>query len=242
MANVIAPDRRINSLLAGALAAYGLCIRGWVVPDGESPLAKAGLCLAAGEPAHAVCLVGHGGGGFWPIFAAWHRLNSGVREPLDSWSKSVITPIARAVGGEAVFPSDKPWRPFQQWGMAAEGLKASPLGMLIHPVYGLWHGYRGAILFSALDVSGWPEDVARLRQITTHPCDSCATKPCLTRCPVDAFKPDGLAVTACRDHLNTVAGQQGCMTSGCLAREACPVGQTYRYSAAQIRFYMTAFA
>ena len=26
---------------------------------------------------------------------------------------------------------------------------ASPLGLLIHPDYGLWHGYRGALLFAA---------------------------------------------------------------------------------------------
>ena len=29
--------------------------------------------------------------------------------------------------------------------MRAEGLKPSPLGVLVHPDFGLWHGYRGAI-------------------------------------------------------------------------------------------------
>ena len=56
---------------------------------------------------------------------------------------------AAEIGGQAIFPSDKPYMPFQQWAMQAEGLKKSPLGMLIHPVYGLWHAYRGAILMPA---------------------------------------------------------------------------------------------
>ena len=31
--------------------------------------------------------------------------------------------------------------------MRAEGLKPSPIGILMHPQFGLWHAYRGALLF-----------------------------------------------------------------------------------------------
>ena len=36
------------------------------------------------------------------------------------------------------------WR----WAQRAEPLHPSPLGVLIHPVHGLWHAYRGALAFA----------------------------------------------------------------------------------------------
>ena len=32
--------------------------------------------------------------------------------------------------------------------MRAEAVAPSPLGILIHPDYGLWHAYRGALAFA----------------------------------------------------------------------------------------------
>jgi ferredoxin len=230
----------IGALDAG-LAGHGLCLRGWVFPDAATVAMPSG-----GANASAICLVGHAGGRFWPVFGAWRARHPGISDPLDTWSKSVITPLAEAAGGKAVFPSDRPWQPFQQWAMAAEGLKPSPLGMLIHPDYGLWHGYRGAILFE--DAAMAEPALAELRlaglaarDATPHPCDSCAAKPCLSVCPVGAFTPAGFAVSDCRSHLKDQAGQDGCMRSGCLARDACPVGRGHRYSMDQIRFHMAAF-
>ena len=228
--------------LDAALAGHGLCLRGWVFPD------TATVAMPSdGESAAAICLVGHAGGGFWPVFENWRGMHPGIEDPLDTWSKAVIIPLAEAAGGEAVFPSDRPWHPFQQWAMAAEGLKPSPLGMLIHPDYGLWHGYRGAILFG-------PEALARLKGETTaieaaavgpdvpHPCDACADKPCLSACPVNAFGSAGFDVLSCRAWLKSEPGRKGCMTSGCLARDACPAGRAHRYGDAQIRFHMTAYS
>jgi hypothetical protein len=48
-----------------------------------------------------------------------------------------------------VFPFERPYLPFQRRAMRAEACYPSPLGLLIHPDYGLWHGYRGALLFAA---------------------------------------------------------------------------------------------
>ncbi len=192
-----------------------------------------------------ICLIGHAGGDFWPVFDLWREENTGIAHPLDTWSKHIIRPIALSLSGEAVFPSDKPWRPFQQWAMAAEGLRPSPLGLLIHPDYGLWHGYRGAILFGAqaamaLETAGVAHGT---RQRTlVNPCDTCTDRPCLSACPVDAFGPAGFDVSTCRDYLKMDKGQQGCMTSGCLARDACPLGRNYRYGVEQIRFHMTAYS
>ena len=220
--------------IGAALSASGLIPRGAIFFDGaDAPR------LASGAPAAAVVLIGHGGGVFFSRFGAWLADHPGVADPLDRWSKAVISLVAEALGGEAVFPSDPPYLPFQRWAMAAEGLKASPLGILMHPEFGLWHGYRGAILFGE---GGFEAADCGPPVSAVHACDSCVAKPCLSACPVSAFSSAGFDVAACRAHLATETGQTGCMTSGCKARAACPVGAEYRYGAAQIRFHMAAFA
>lgn len=244
-------EPRLTAAVAAALKPSGLRPRGWLGADPDTAPR-----LADGTPAVAICLVGHAGGGFWPVFEAWQETHPGIPDPLDTWSKAVIRPIAASLGGEAVFPSDQPWQPFQQWAMAAEGLRPSPLGLLCHPEYGLWHGYRGAILFGAgvladqpahgdTPVSEMAEGIAEpaipYSRRSLHPCDSCSDKPCLDACPVDAFDGAGFDVAGCRTYLKTEAGARGCMQSGCLARNACPVGRTYRYGGAQLRFHMVAF-
>jgi hypothetical protein len=204
----------------------------------ETELSEVGLMffgsLRQSEGKYAA-LISHAGSSIWPHFTAWRaRRPDDLADPLDAWSKSVITPIAKQFGGKAVFPSDHPYLPFQQWAMQATGMKPSPLGILIHPIYGLWHAFRGAIIFDA-------ETLIQEPQSLSHPCDLCAGKPCLSACPVNAFSGDGFDVAACRSHL---AGWDGeaCMSGGCLARRACPVGQEYAYNEEQMQFHMRAFA
>lgn len=217
--------------IRAALRPHGLFLRGVVnFADGETA-----PVLVDGQPAAGVVLVGNVGSSIWPHFRAWQDAapDRGGGDPLDAWSKAVIGPVASALGATAYFPSDPPWQPFQQWAMRAEGLRASPLGILMHPVYGLWHGYRGALGFA--DAIETAAEVA-----APHPCDGCRDKSCLDRCPVGAVGATGFDVAACRDHLRTEAGQEGCMAAGCLARDACPVGASYRYDDDQLRFHMAA--
>lgn len=223
----------LSDSIRAALRPHGLFLRGTVnFAGGETaPL------LADGRRAASVALIGNIGSSIWPHFRAWQGQapERGGRDPLDAWSKAVIGPVANALGATAYFPSDPPWQPFQQWAMRAEGLRASPLGILIHPVYGLWHGYRGALGFGeAIDAKAVAEPPG------PHPCDECRERPCLARCPAGAVGAAAFDVPACRGHLRTKAGQEGCMAAGCLAREACPVGAGYRYCADQLRFHMAA--
>ena len=193
--------------------------------------------LRNGQAAKSVVLLGNIGGSFWPVFQHWRDgvPDRGGENPLDTWSKAVIEPVAGAFGATAYFPSDPPWQPFQQWAIRAEGLKASPLGILIHPHYGLWHGYRGALGFAqALPPTASPND--------QHPCDHCPDRPCLSICPAQAVLSSGFQVRPCRAHLKTTAGQAGCMGAGCLARNACPVGSAYRYPEEQLHFHMAALS
>lgn len=222
----------ILGAIEALLAPFGLSCRG-VLRFGPGESAPA---LPEGGHAAAVVLVGVTGGTLWPVFDAWRatQTDGGGDDPLDRWSKLVIDGVAADIGAAACYPSEQPYQPFQSWAMRAEGLAPSPLGILMHPRYGLWHSYRGALLFST-----WAEAMETPTAMA-HPCGSCAAKPCLSACPVAAISEAGFDVGRCREHLATPAGQSGCMVSGCLARNACPVGTSFRYPDAQLRFHMQA--
>ena len=178
-------------------------------------------------------LIGNIGGSLWRSFLAWREGQPDMADPLDTWSKAVLRPLAERFGATVYFPSDPPWQPFQRWAVQAEGLKPSPLGILIHPVYGLWHGYRGAFGFrEQLEVPAL--------ETAVHPCESCLEKPCLTHCPAGAITLEGFQYQPCRTHLRSSAGEAGCMQAGCLARAACPVGVEYQYPPEQLQFHMAA--
>jgi hypothetical protein len=222
-------DNPVIEEIRAALAPHGIFVRGIVTFAGDGP------ALEDGGPAASVILLGNVGGSIWPAFSDWRRRHPDLADPLDAWSAACIRPVAEKVDGTAFFPSEKPWQPFQQWAMRAEGLKPSPLGILIHPDYGLWHGYRGAI--GIPHPAGGPGSSGQ----RPHPCDHCIDKPCLPHCPAGAVRSDRFEVAACRSHL-AQAGRDTCMVEGCLARNACPVGTEYRYPGGQLRFHMDALS
>lgn len=217
--------------IAAALSANGLILRGCVTfAEGEE--APSGL---SGASAKTAILVGQAGAEPWPHFLRWReRQPQAIANPLDTWSREVIGAVAETFGVRAVSPSDKPYLPFQQWAMRAEGLKPSPLGILMHPKYGLWHAYRGALLFE-------DEISVEASQASIHLCDTCVAKPCMKSCPVDAYSKDGFAYQSCVAHVQGANGSP-CRTGGCLDRNACPYGTAYRYPADVQAFHMAAFA
>ncbi len=217
--------------VAAALAEHGLVLRGGFdfIGDDEAPPGW------SGAPARAVLLVGQGGASAWPFFLRWLERQPGpVDHPLDTWSRETIGAVATRFGARAVSPSEKPYLPFQQWAMRAEGLKPSPLGILMHPRYGLWHAYRGALLFER--PLGFAATEAPL-----HLCDACTEKPCMNACPVGAHSAGGFDHAACLAHVRGAAGG-ACMSGGCLDRNACPYGTAYSYPADMQAFHMAAFA
>jgi hypothetical protein len=234
-------DPNLPARLAARLGDRGLLLRGgFLAEPGE------GLPASPGDgPARTVLMVGNAGSVIWPHFRAWlARQPAGLANPLDQWTRAVVEPIASEFGARAVFPFDRPWPPFQQWAMRAEGLRPSPLGILMHPEFGLWHAYRAALLFNV-------EIPIQPARNPIHACDVCVEQPCLSACPVDAFSGSRIDAQACRGYLATGAsssidstagaGLPDCMGEGCAARNACPVGTAYRYDPEQMRFHMAAF-
>ena len=228
-----------RAALSAALQSYGLHLRGGFCPDPAE-----GLHLPDGSAAAVLWLVGNVGGSLWDAFAASPFASDGQANPLDRWSRQVGDALADEHGGLALYPFTGPpeqpgYHPFQQWAARSEAVHTSPLMLRIHPQYGLWHAYRFALVFPALD----PVDRDALRAPVQgdSPCLSCKDQPCLTACPVEAFDGQAFAVQRCSTHLHSPDGTQ-CMETGCQARNACPVAAELRYAPAQTAFHMAAFA
>jgi epoxyqueuosine reductase QueG len=183
------------------------------------------------EGARFVILIGNAGPNMFHRFA---RERDPAHDMMDAWTRDVVSGLASGLDAQAVYPFDMnpPW-PFLTWARRGGAGHVSPLGLNIHPSYGLWHAYRAALLFPV--VFDLP-----VQRPGPHPCESCAAKPCLTACPVDAFDGRTYDVPACFSHIAGAAGT-ACMARGCLARHACPVGQGFAYAPAQAQFHMRAF-
>lgn len=211
--------------IRGRIATAGLAFRGAFHP-GAHDLAPPGT--------GTLVLVGFTGRHEWPSFAQSLEASDKQPDPLDRWSRRVIDGMAADLGATALFPfGGPPFLPFQRWAQKAEPVAPSPLGILIHPNWGLWHAYRGALAFG--EVLELPAPDRR-----PSPCDSCSGKPCLSACPVDAFGPAGYDVPACVMHIASSVGAD-CMGFGCRARRACPIGAEHRYGPDQAHFHIAAF-
>jgi hypothetical protein len=167
---------------------------------------------------------------FWSVFTQDSEYFEKKEEPMDRWSQRVIGGLAQAFGAQALFPlGGPPYHPFIGWALKSGRAWQSPVGLLVHDTSGLFVSYRGALLV--------PERL-ELPPTGSSPCKKCSERPCLSACPAAALTKDGYDVPKCHAHLDT-AGTE-CLSSGCIVRRACPVGQNKRLPA-QSAFHMRAF-
>jgi hypothetical protein len=221
-------SRQINQqALNDSLSQYGLALRG-VGEITQDERQQYGLT------ASRIALVGNVGADMWGHFSAAAEYHDGLPHPLDRWSRRVAAGVCERFELEAIFPFDgPPYLPFQRWACSAEALEQSPLGLMMHPQYGLWHAYRFALLLPDTSVMLKAQQVASI-------CHSCSDKPCLHTCPVNALTESGYDVPACIRYLEHNVNA-ACHLHGCMARYRCPQGQTWRYHDAQSQFHLRAF-
>lgn len=169
---------------------------------------------------------------FWPLFIASREYLDAAPDPVDRWSRRVLSDLAVRFDAKARYPfGGPPHEPFVAWALAGGECHSSPVGMLVHPVAGLMISFRGALVLAGRRA---------LRARRPSPCTGCA-QPCTSACPVGALRP-GLPydVAGCRAHIASAAGAE-CLQNGCLARRACPVSQSFPRDPAQSALHMAAF-
>jgi len=170
--------------------------------------------------------------GFWARFSNSPEFLDNRSDPLDRWSKRILTPWVDEKNARVLFPSDgPPYPPFIAWAKRSGRSWPSPVGLLVHDCAGLFVSFRAAIALPTF---------VELPDVGANPCTTCYTRPCLSACPVNALGPEGYDVPTCNTYLGTDAGQ-GCMETGCLVRNACPVGREYARLPEQSAFHMAAF-
>lgn len=216
--------REIND----ALNAIGLQLLGGFHPAAGDNVP---LLPDGGRP-QALLLAGNAGGGMWDKFAASEGSSN---DALDNWcSEQIELVVGGCTGAGAVYVSDgPPYWPFQAWAQRCGVAYPSPLGIMVHPRFGLWHAYRAAIVLPE------PADLPPGTPAQS-PCEDCTDKPCLNTCPVAAFTAQGYDVPACIGHVTSPQGA-ACRKGGCQARHACPVGVDYAYAPKQAAFHMASF-
>ena len=211
------------ALIARLAAAERLAILGILPLDPEDGL----------EPdLRSLVLLGPAGAGFWPHLTASREWADGGPDPVDRWSERVISAMAGAADGQAVFPfAGPPHRPFYRWALRSGQAFASPVTLLVHARAGLMVSYRGAIALRAALPAPPPG---------ANPCETCPDKPCLAACPPAALDGRGYDVPACHAFLDTPAGSD-CLSRGCAVRRACPLSRAYGRLEAQSAYHMRLF-
>ncbi len=198
----------------------GLDAEACAARDDLPPGSRTLLLLSPHEPA------------FWPAFQATPEFRDGDPDPMDRWSRRVITQWAEEVGATPLFPfGSPPFHPFIKWALASGRVHSSPIGMMVHPHAGLFLSFRGALAL--------PEAIPA-PPICARPCDNCPDQPCRTACPVDAFATGAYDVPRCKAFLETDAGFD-CMSKGCKARRACPIGRNYGRLHEHSAYHMSRF-
>ena len=117
----------VLQLLCAALRTEGLLLRGGFHPEpnDDAPPGTATLLL-----------IGNAGPEMWYAFEKGRRRGT---DRLNDWTRRVLSGVADRFGAAAIFPFDgPPYAPFFGWARQAEAVSESPIGMMIHPAYGLW--------------------------------------------------------------------------------------------------------
>ena len=219
------------------LTKHNLAVLGWFVFDQDLVLPTRKDLLGCGG-----ILVGNFGPKMWRSFKVSPEYADALDDSMNRWTKRILDDVGQhGQAIEVLYPFDRPFWPFQRILSAATGAKQSPVGQYIHPVYGLWHAVRGVFVYNSVrEIDNIINCLPKEREYLNHPCDVCKDKPCLTACPVGAFDDTSLNVETCHTHL--ASGEEpDCLTLGCRARGACPVGEEHVYDSDQIQFHMGAY-
>lgn len=151
-------------------------------------------------------------------------------DPIDQYSTTIVQRYSQHfldAEFELLYPSDYPVS-LRTIGSKTGWSHDSPMGISIHPEFGLWFAYRALFMVST------PLPASQPIQLK-HPCESCVDKPCQAVCPASAVTEMGaFDLDTCarfRIEDDSICGFQ------CLSRISCPVGAEYRYVPEQMKYH-----
>ena len=177
-----------------------------------------------------IILLANGGSRYWQSMQQAGSQTEQQSDPVDNYFYQIINDLLEPYFEYKVVYPGNHFLPLQGLGKLAGWHHESPLGLGIHPVFGLWFAYRGVIL-SNTKFSPIESDMAHGSE---SPCRSCQGKPCIAACPANAVLASGFKVGQCSDY--RLQSESGCQ-SRCMARLACPTGKEYRYQTAQMTYH-----
>jgi len=172
-------------------------------------------------------LLGHAGKRLWQAIAE----NGWIEpDPIDTFSvlvaRQFIGEYLKSPAWELLYPTSLNIS-LMDLGEYLGWSNPTPLGLGIHPEYGLWWAYRVAFLLDyPLPIT--PPDSRG------SPCRQCQAQPCLSACPVGATDTSGIDWLQCATY--RVMPASTC-ADRCQARLACPVGPQYQYPIPQIKYH-----
>jgi epoxyqueuosine reductase len=173
-------------------------------------------------------LLGSGGSMIWPSMTQDPGTKMQEPDPVDNYT---IRAVRKVFDSDViiVYPTNR-LIPLQALGKLAGWHHDSPLGLGIHPVFGLWFAYRAVIMSRA----GFTPLAGEIDGQAGSPCESCRDKPCITACPASAAIESGFGVQRCSDY--RMEPDSSCQ-SRCISRLACPVGRDHRYLPDQMAYH-----
>ena len=112
---------------------------------------------------------------FWQQFKKTTGWQDKGKNPVDRWSKRLITDLANILSTGALFPlGGAAFLPFYTWALNTRRVYSSPIKFLTHDTSGLFVSLRGALAFYTM---------VELSKTHPSPCAPCIA-PCLSACPV----------------------------------------------------------
>ncbi|HSH04339.1 MAG TPA: hypothetical protein VLL52_17645 [Anaerolineae bacterium] len=125
-------------------------------------------------------LLAHAGTQLWTALQTAHiDLTDHTTNPIDTYTQETIATYFRQQHPQhqyhLLYPQYQA-TPLMPLGQLAGWSHPTPLGLGIHPHYGLWYAYRAALVTTAPLPLTSPNTAP-------SPCLTCHHKPCLTACP-----------------------------------------------------------
>lgn len=183
-------------------------------------------------------LIGHGGTTMWQALqekkyeqqadSAMDRNDEG--HPIDDFSIATVQQFLQTEWAdcayEILYPGSRTIG-LQSLGKYAGWHHQSPFMVGINAYFGSWFAYRVVVLANT-------QLAVTPRIEMPSPCSSCSDRVCIAACPAQALNDGQFNLNKCLDYRQQAASL---CEQTCVARVACPVGETHRYTDAQINYH-----